>query len=355
MTTSTAPRLRYVNETVGLLFLVALVMFIAAALGSSRVREWLNPGERLKIILPEDGLFGLSEGADVEILGTKAGKVMQIVIQPGKQMYAEAQIKEGMDAFVRRDSQAVIRKRYGVAGAAYLEITRGVQEPIDWDFAVITATADRAPTDTLAALIEDVQERIIPVIDDTHAAIRAFSSVVNDLQDPQGDLKQMLDHLNDIARSIAKGEGTVGRLLADKEVADHLEAVLVEFTGIVQRITPILNELAATVENITSLSGKFTRQADDLPALSASVQRVLASLDTVLADLGRTTPDLPRIARNVGDATTNLPVLLLQTQQVLTALEQLLTQLQSHWLLGGKRGAAGKGPSGRISPLEVTP
>ncbi len=348
------PRLRYVNEMVGLMVIAAIVVFMVAVLGSGRVREWLDPGERLKVILPADGLFGLSEGADVEILGTTAGKVVRIVIDPDEQMFAEVQIQNGMEQFVRRDSAATIRKRYGVAGAAYLEIARGRGPPLDWDYAVITAVADRAPTATLAALIDEVQKRVLPVIDDTHEAIRALAIVANDLKDPEGDLKEMLGSLNDITGSIARGEGAVGRLMTREELADNLETMLADLKQVVQQIHPILESLGGTARNISDLSVKISSEADQLPELSETVQRLLNSLNAVVEDLGRTAPELPRITRNISDATANLPVLLVQTQQVLIDVQQLLRQLQSHWLLGGSSKKAAN-PPGRIPPKEVRP
>jgi len=354
MTASNHPRFRYVNEAVGIIFLVTVLLFVAAVLGSGQFRNWLNPGKSLKVIMPAEGLFGLSVGASVEILGTDAGKVMNIVIDPDQKIYAEVQIKKGMDAFVRRDSRAVILKRFGVAGASYLEITKGIGEPLDWEYAVITAEADRAPTATLTALIDELQKRIIPVIDDLHVAIRDFSAVAKDLQDPDGGLKKMLTNMNDITGSIARGEGTIGRLIVQKQMADTIEGLLVRLDQTVQQFDPILLSLGATSENVNKLTARLNTQAEDLPELSRDVQDALGSLNRILADVRETTPDLPRITRNVGDATTTLPVLLMQTQQVMTELERLLQQLQSSWLLGGSSSVP-PAPARELSPLEVRP
>ena len=139
---------RYTNEAVGALVLVTVLIFVMALVQAGRIREWFDPGATIKVILPADGLFGLTAGAPVEILGTKAGEVRRIVLNPDQHMHAEVYIRKAMMAFVRRDSQAIIRKQFGVAGASYLELTRGSDAPLDWEYAVITATAERAPTDT---------------------------------------------------------------------------------------------------------------------------------------------------------------------------------------------------------------
>jgi phospholipid/cholesterol/gamma-HCH transport system substrate-binding protein len=76
-----------------------------------------------------------------------------------------------MAVFVRSDSKATIRKTFGIAGDAYLEITRGTAEPLDWEYAVLTVESDRSTSDTLSEMIEEVRAKVMPVIDDAHKAI----------------------------------------------------------------------------------------------------------------------------------------------------------------------------------------
>jgi len=56
-------------------------------------------------------LFGLAEGAKIEVLGTPAGKILRIVIDPDQKIDAKARIDSSMAPFVRQDSKAVIRDR----------------------------------------------------------------------------------------------------------------------------------------------------------------------------------------------------------------------------------------------------
>ena len=95
-------------------------------------------------------MAGLSPGAEVQVLGIRAGEVRRIVIDPNQRMHAEARIEEQMTPFIRRNSQVVIRRQFGVAGAAFLEVSRGTGEPMDWGFAVLAAGTDRA-SPTLSA------------------------------------------------------------------------------------------------------------------------------------------------------------------------------------------------------------
>ena len=345
---------RYANQLVGVTVLLTVLIFAVAFLFSGRVRQWLDPGARLKVILPSNGLFGLAEGAVVEILGTKAGQVRRIVIDPQQQMYADVQIQSNMKDFVRTDSSAIIRKRFGVAGDSFLHIERGFQEPLDWEFAVIAASADRAPTESVGEILDEVRSKVFPMIDDTQLAIRALLAVVEDMQDPQGNLQQLLANMNTISGKISQGEGLLGRLLFEEELVDDIEKLVTQLNTNMQRLGPIFDDLETTIDQVSQISSRINEQAVDLPDITRNLKEVLVSMQAVMKDLSRTTPQLPRIAANVGQATDNLPLLLLQTQQVMAELEQLALQLQSHWLIGG--GAAEAQPMpGRISPGEVNP
>ncbi|MGD9078665.1 MAG: MlaD family protein [Desulfobacterales bacterium] len=340
-------RFRYTNEAVGLFVLISLLIFVAGFLYSAQVRKWFNPGETLKVVLPDDGLFGLAEGSSVEILGTKAGEIRDIVINPDQKIHATARIDSGMAVFIRSDSKATIRKTFGIAGDAYLEITRGQGEPLDWEFAVITVQSDRKTSDTLAELIEELRAKVMPVIDDAHKAIIMLTTVAKDLQDPDKGVQQLLANLNSIADKIDSGEGAIGRLLTEDKLVRDLETLIA-------RMGPLFDDLEKTIQNVSEFSKEFDIETGDIPQITRSLKKALASMETVMKDLGQTTPQLPQIVENVGDTTDAVPVLVLQVQQVMVELERLIQQLQSHWLLGGGSGQPAQTAT-RISPLEVNP
>jgi phospholipid/cholesterol/gamma-HCH transport system substrate-binding protein len=131
-----------------------------------------------------------------------------------------------MLGFVRRDSQAIIRKQFGVAGASYLELTRGRGEPLDWEYAVLTAPAERAPTDTVSALIAEIQSKVAPLLDDAQVALHTLTTLAVGLQDPNGTLQRLLADLHAMTGRLQRGEGAVGRLLNNETSARDLETFL---------------------------------------------------------------------------------------------------------------------------------
>jgi phospholipid/cholesterol/gamma-HCH transport system substrate-binding protein len=280
--------------------------------------------------------------------------VKEIVINPNQQMHANVQIQSDMTPFVRRDSKVIIRKRFGVAGDSYLEISRGFGTPLDWKYAVIKASADRAPTDTIGDILDEVRTKIFPVIDDTQRAINLLLTVVQDLHAPQGNMQTLISNLNTVSDNMARGEGAIGRLLSDEELADKFLELVNRLNRSIERVNPLFDELGTTLGNVSKITDQISSQSRDLPEITLKLKNVLESVQDVMDDLRQSTPQLPLIAKNVSDATSNVPVLMLQTQQVMAELEQLIKQLQTHWLLGSKDSQK-KPANARISPLEVRP
>ena len=338
---------------IGATVLVAVFLFLLSLIQAEVLRQYLDPGKKLRLVLPDDGLFGLAEGAKLEVLGTPAGKILRIVIDPNQKIYAEARLRSAMAPFVRQDSQAVIRKTFGVAGESYLEITRGYGEAMDWDYAVLKAEPDRAPTDSIGEIMEDIRSRVIPILEQTERTMAALATITERFASPEGDLQVTLQNLGAVTTRIERGEGTLGRLLSEDRTARELEELLSNATEAVSRLGPILEELQLTAAEVTALSRSINARSTDLPEISASVKSALVSLDDVMADLRAMSPQLPQITRDISASAASVPVVLGMTQQTLAELEALLRQLRNNWLLGGG-GEATRG-DGRLPASEIRP
>ena len=304
-------RLRHTDEWVGLLVILALALLFGAVFEAGVVRRWLRPDSELRIVLPQTGFGGLAVGADVDVLGTHAGSVKQIVVNPDGEMYALATIERQTDAFIQRDSTATIRLRYGVAGAAYVDISRGIGGPMDWRYAVLTATVAPDPTETLTATLNKVTADLVPTLEHARHAMTA---------------------LDDIVGGIKAGQGSAGRLLTDDTLIRQSEDMMATLKADIAQLGPILAPV---------------------PGLLTQFRGVLANMQSISRDAARATPQLPALARNAADSTSNLPMLLTQAQAATAELEGLLTQLRGSWLLGGN--GPPKPASTRLPPREVRP
>jgi phospholipid/cholesterol/gamma-HCH transport system substrate-binding protein len=324
-------RVRHTDEWVGALVIAAVAVLLVAALQAGVLRDWFKPTSELRLILPEAGVGGLEVGADVEILGTRAGRVRQIVLDPDQQMYALIEVDEQARPFIRRDSKAVIRRRFGVAGAAFVDIARGVGEEMDWTYAVIEATTERAPTDSVSALIDEVREKVFPILDNAGRATQSLAEIV--------------DRIN-------RGEGNIGRLLVDQSLMQQTEVIVGSAREAMAALNLLMAELQKSAGNVSALTEEMGGP-DGVPAVLARADATLAAAQKVLGDLAAASQRLPAIAKNVEGGTANLPALLTQLQVTVDQLDKLIVQIRSSWLLGG--GAAQPQAPQQFSPSQVLP
>lgn len=318
------------DEIVGVMVLVCIGVFITVLINAGLLKDWFQPSFTLRILLPE-GVSGLAPGAEVQVLGTRAGEVRRIVIDVNQRMHAVARVENQMRPFIRQDSPVLIRRQFGVAGAAYLDISRGTGPALDWSYAVVAASSERAPTETLGQLIEELRGKIIPLVDDVQKGVVAFTAVANRWGDAAGPLERTLTSTATIASKVESGEGVAGRLIANNKMASELENTLVS-----------VRELAAQLE----------RSSKD-PRIGQIVQKT----DSVLSSLQGTTRALanatPQITENVAMTTQALPGTLLQAQIAAHELELLLGQLRRHWLFGSS--GTQSPTSRRVPATEVRP
>ena len=328
-------RLRHTDRWVGLLVLAAVLAFLGALLQRGVLREWFAPSPTLIVLLPEQGTAGLGEGAAMEVLGTHAGTVRRITVQPDGRLSAEVRVEELATAFIRRDSKGVIRKRFGIAGAAYLDVERGHGEPLGWDRPdppSIEASSERAPAETVGELLDQVQGRLLPVIEIVERSAQSFAAAMGRLE---------------------RGEGSVGRLLSDDTLVRDAEAAARRASSILETLEGAADDarrLAAAVAGAGGPGGDG-EGGGGVPALLRRADQTLALLQRASRDLARATPPLPRATRSVEQGAGSLPALLVQTQETARELELLVNQLRGMWLLGGGGGGAGGASGGRAEAV----
>lgn len=304
-------RLRHTDSWVGALVILALVVFFGAIFDAGVIRRFLNPDLTLRLVLPKTGFGGLTAGADIDLLGTHAGNVREVQLNPDGSMYAVAEVSRQSANFIKRNSKATVRRRYGVAGAAFVDISRGTGAGLEWSYAVLPVAVEPNPADTIVATLNQVRAELLPTLDHAQHAMTTIDALVTGLKN---------------------GQGSAGRLLVDDSLIHKAEDTVALLKGQIAKLAPILDHLA--------------------PLLDQS-HAILGNLQSASADVKRTTPQLPAIARNARDATANLPALLTQAQASTEELQKLLAQLRGLWILGGS-GTPPPAPR-RLPSQEVHP
>ena len=297
-------KFRYVNEIVGTFVLLVVVVLIAAIILAGRAQEWFIPVKRFPVDFPLEGSLGIQKGAEVQILQTKVGMVEKIAVDEDGRMSAIISVKGDFIRFVREDSLVVVKKRFGVAGDSFIEITEGQGEPLP-DDVTLMATKDTELIEIAEQILQQFRETTLPAIESLKKTVDEYGSLAADLRNPEGPLLKMLANIEQITAGLEKGEGTAGQLLRDPAVAKEIEQIL------------------------------------------AKVNQTLDEVKVIAADLQKTTAKLPPMAETVGGEVKDLPGLVLQTQETIREAERLIEGIQKTWIL---RSKISQPPSSTIIP-----
>lgn len=322
------------RRVVGAVLIGAALILVFGVTQSPRLRELFRPGLRLVVRLPESGSFGLSQGAGVTVLGTEAGRVVGVDIDQEGEMYAVISVRQDFASFIRDDSVAVIRKVFGVAGDAYLEITRGSGAPLEED-AEIPSRADEAPTEAIQTLVDELRSQVLPAIGEVRDAVRAWTSVADSLLDPAGDIQRATASLSSIAERLERGEGAFGALLQDDSLIVDLHELVARLNNVVVALEPTIGDARQAATDAAFITAQLREEAESLPGVVGKTQETLDALRTALRDLQIAAAELPSTATAVRDAASTLPELTLQAERALREAEALMRTLRGSWILGG--------------------
>ena len=287
---------RHVNEITGTFVLLSVLALIAAVVWTGHSQRWFKSRVTLRIVLPETGAAGIRQGSEVYFLGTLVGSVSDVIADEAGHMEAQAKIRYDFFRFVRADSSAVIKKKFGVAGDSFFEITRGQSEPLPEKNASIVCNEQFQSA--LEAAVEEVRAEAMLVLKKVNGGLDTWTKLGADLGETRRHLDQLAIHLENLAAGVEAGKGTVGQLLTDTSLADDAQELLA-------RANVAMSELQSMVTN-----------------LNVAVLNIQAG-----------TARLPEITDAVANETKDLPGLVLQTQTSMRELERLIEAMQRHWLV----------------------
>lgn len=286
---------RRVNEITGTFVLIVVVVLIAVVVWTGRSQRWFKGSVTLRIALPEAGAAGIRQGSEVYFLGTLVGSVSDVIVDTAGRMEARTTIRRDFFLFVRADSSAVVKKKFGVAGDSFFEITRGEGQPLAEKHASIVCNEQFQSA--LEAAVEEVRSEAMLTLKKVNGGLDTWTKLGAGLGETRQRLDELTGRLQSLAAGIESGEGTVGKLIVDPALADEAHQLF-----------------ARAGEAMTELRGVVTN-------LNVAVKNVQAG-----------TVRLPEITDAVADEAKELPGLVKQTQMSMRELERLIEAMQRHWL-----------------------
>ncbi|WP_428387066.1 hypothetical protein [Mucisphaera sp.] len=321
---------RYAGPITGAFVVGILLTLFAIVLVAGSRGGWLAATVPITITLPEEGAFGLRQGAEIQALGIVIGNVTSIQVVEDR-IVAHGWVREDLAQMVAVRAPVRIKKTLLIGGDTYLEIGRasgvtfGADEPIK-----LTATTD-PPIENLPAELQNTLATIT-------ATARAYEQIAKDLQDPGGRYQRILAAADTVAQDLQ----TLSSALEETDAAN----VLVDLRGRVTRMVSGLDELLAVATEGARTATATMRGIDDqlayLPELAEDSAETIELVQGNLTELKDVIRSLQSITHTLSDELQDAPGALLQVRSTLREVEDLSRALRQSWLVNGPDGSASR-------------
>jgi phospholipid/cholesterol/gamma-HCH transport system substrate-binding protein len=247
------------NLRIGLLVAAALAALMVTVLSLGQEQRFWERKVQYEVHFARTN--GLQKGAPVSLTGVTIGSVADMRFPPDPAAaYIQVLINVNGDvtARIREDSVATIRT-YGLLGDRYIELTTGSSDRAAIPAGGLIQSAD--PTD--------------------------YEAMLGQSGDIVTNIVEVTSQLKDVLGTIQRGEGLLGAMLKNREVAEPTLQDFQKTMANVQATTRSLEEILARVNRGEGLAGFLMRDTKESERLIANLSRSAKALDDVTTRIGR--------------------------------------------------------------------
>jgi len=246
-----------------------------------------------------DEIMGVREGDNIYLRGVVVGRVRKILLEP-----QGIRLRLGLmcPLDLREDYRVEILPS-SVLGGRYVYIYEG--------------------SPTAPPLPEGTPLRGTPPVDFLDSATRVVQSIRRVLEE-EGLLANLRDagqHINEITRKLAEGEGTLGRLLAEDSIYNDIAALTADLRKASDRLAAgesslsrLLSDEGEVYANVAELTKNLREASARLNSADSLLGRLLSPDDTMYEDLRGAVQSLRNVADTVARGEGTLGRLLMQAE-----------------------------------------
>ena len=278
---------------VGLFVFLGFAFLIAGTLMVGNLHETFT--NKMEIVSLFDDVGGLQKGNNVWFSGVKIGTVSDLNFHGKSQVEVHLKFDKKAQQYIRKDAKVKLSSD-GLIGNKILVIYGGTE---------------RFP---------EIQEG------DTLEVEKTFTSedMINTLQENNINIKAITDDFKTISKTLAAGEGTIGKLLADSSVYSNINAATASLQSASEKADQLVGSLADFSSNLNkkgTLANELTTDTVIFNSVKASVLQLQQIADTATA-----------IVSNLNRASTNPNStigVLLHDEESGTLLKETIKNLES--------------------------
>ena len=242
---------------------------------------------------------GLDAGSPVALAGVKVGVVKKVAIE-GEKIAVYLAIDEGQ--VVRPDSVASITMG-GLLGSKFIDMTLGSAGAPALAPDSVVKSMDAPDVDSLLRKVEAA----VGNISDLTGSFAGSKDFFTSLKEAGPKLNQVLASLQEITDKIKRGEGTVGKLVADdslykqaqeitaslRTASEKLAKILgdneADIRGTMSAVKDVAPQLKEAVANLTSIARKIEKGEGTIgklvndPTLYEDLKKAMSNIQTLVA------------------------------------------------------------------------
>jgi phospholipid/cholesterol/gamma-HCH transport system substrate-binding protein len=240
---------------VGVFVFLGLAFLVTGILMVGNLHETFK--QKMKVVALFDDVSGLQKGNNVWFSGVKIGVVSSLEFYSKSKVKVMIKVETAARQYIRRDAMVKISTD-GLIGNKILIIYGG--------------------TSAAGEILEG----------DTLGVEKTFTSddMINTLQDNNNNLKAITDDFKTVSRKLANGEGSIGKLLNDNSVYEHIDAAtasLQNASGKAQQLISSLNDFSSGLHKEGTLANQLVTDTVVFNSLKSSVLQLQQMADTASA------------------------------------------------------------------------
>ena len=239
---------------------------------------------------------GLEKGAKVRVAGMDAGQVLTIGVpdSPSSGFRVKWRIDAKLRGLVRSDSVVTIGTE-GIVGGTYLSVSPGSVQAVEAK--ALATIPSKEPTE-----VADLLARGNGLIADADGMLKQVTTTVS--------------NVNDVVVNLKQGHGTVGMLLSDDRLANHIRQTV---TGVTTDVQGIVADLkagrgpAGMLLRDEALAGRIRETVNNAQQATADLGHASRQADALVSDLNSR-----QIPQKAGELMNNLNDSARQVRQMIS-------------------------------------
>lgn len=264
---------------------------------------------------------GVSTETLINVSGIEVGRVQSIDITPDNQIHVKFFVYDSFQRLLRMDSTGELNK-LSVLGNAAIMIQAGSHElPILPPNSTIPI---QEPT-----TFDDLMARLTPTITNLNEIIQNVSALVGAIQADKiksmsEDLNALTHNLKSVSQQIAEGQGLLGKVVYDEQLARDFTQPVKEMTPIVRDTAVIIKELKLSMRQVDSILKQTEQRVKEISDVIQPAGELMNKSNSIASELEFTT-------RQVNQEIVKLPEMVNQMQRLLDSTNRTINAVERMW------------------------